>query len=217
MGKSFWTIATLSLALGATGWYLLSGGPDAPEERPDPVVRDRVPTTPTMLEASNPSLTEEQQQLLQDPAVAELDQQLAFQNRLQRFFDQSESLPPAERQQQATALQQQLDARADAGELTAGEHLMARMALLEHELTEGADIDRRRAELVAQQRQRHDAGVAEWQEQTRPQRESYQQKQRAILAEVQARTDFASDTERNRYLRQRLQEARVEVYGQDHH
>ncbi|HSX71505.1 MAG TPA: hypothetical protein VLF16_11290, partial [Pseudomonas sp.] len=151
------------------------------------------------------------QALLNDPAVQGYRARLQFGADYQSFIKTSADLDEAQRRQRAAALAKEIDRREAAGELALSEALLLQIGLAQ---AEGGD--------EAAQKARADALVARYQalSQAREARNrtsdarfsQYKSDEKRIVEEVMALDSIPDGLSRDQYLRQRLQEAREQVY-----
>ncbi len=142
-------------------------------------------------------------------------QYMQFDRDLRRFLLNQAAMTPTERSRQALGLMQRVDERAKSKQLSAGEALKLKMALIrasepdeQKQALQIADLivryqsdaERRQSEFVASQKRD-------------PRFQSYKTREAQIVAEVQAMQSFPAGMSRDEYLRQRLFEARAAIYN----
>ena len=162
------------------------------------------PATPMPTEAQLPAL-------LQNPAVKNQAQRLAFHQAYRDFVSGAAELSPAQRERQAQALREQIETYEQRSELAMSESLLLQLGLIQ--LTTGdeqAQKDQASA-LVA----RYKAISAEREAKTaHPSAEfrRYKADEKRIVEEVLSMDSYPDGLSRDEYLRQRLQQAREQHY-----
>lgn len=150
------------------------------------------------------------------PEVQAYRDRQRFEQRIQRFVQQSAQLSDAERAATAQALEAEIGRMEAARQLSAGEAVVLRMYLLNAAGGDpGARLQRAQAlsQLYRRDAERRQAEFEQTQ-QNDPRFRSYKQREAEIVAEVQAMRSFPGGMDRDTYLRQRLQEAREAAYAQ---
>lgn len=160
-------------------------------------------------------LTSEQQAMLEAPRVIEFAQRLDFQSEVRGFFANAPDLPADEASRRATAIQNQLDGYENTGEVSAPEALMVRLAMVQLLEPNEAAAKAAATALITKYRSASEARLAEWKSSPEPEFRSYKAREKAIAAEVMSMERFPNGLTRDQYLRQRLQQARIETMGQD--
>lgn len=133
----------------------------------------------------------------------------------QRFFREAASLGPAERALRAQAVERNIDAHEQAGELQAGEAVLLRASLIRATERDPQRQMERIQDLALRYRSHTEQRMEAWaqQQQADPQFQDYKQRERAVMAEVAAMTQIPGGLSRNQYLQQRLQHEREVAYG----
>ena len=148
------------------------------------------------------------------PAREWLGQQ-RFEREVRAFVHDAAKLPSAERERRAQALEAQIEARERSGELSAGETMLLRAALVEAGSDNAAEQAARMTALVERYREdavrREAAFVA--QQQADPRMQQYKARERAVVAEVMAMKVVPGGLTRNEYLRRRLLQERERAFG----
>ncbi|WP_288589997.1 hypothetical protein, partial [Marinobacter sp. UBA5687] len=162
---------------------------------------------------SSDTLTPEQQALLDNPKVKAYAQRLEFEDDLHDFFANAPSLPEQKRRAQADALQERMNEYEGSVQVSAPEAALIQLAMIQI-----LEPDEEAAKAAAQQlmdRYRAESGarLQAWLEEPRPDFERYKAREKAIVEEVMAMDDIPGGLTRDQYLRERLQEARVEAMG----
>jgi hypothetical protein len=149
------------------------------------------------------------------PQAREWLGQQRFEREVRAFVRDAAKLPAAERERRAQALETQIEARERSGELSAGETMLLRAALVEAGSATAAEQAARMAALVERYRadaaRREAAFVA--QQQADPRMQRYKAREKAVVAEVMAMKDIPGGLTRNEYLRQRLLLERERAFG----
>lgn len=158
-------------------------------------------------------LTPEQQALLEDPRVIKFEQRLAFQQQVRDYFDQAENLTGDENQQQAEALERQLAHYEQTGEVSTPEALMLKLALINTTVADEARQQELAQVLIERYRQASQQREQAWLADRDPRFETYKDREQAIVAEVMAMDQFPGGMTRDQYLRERLQQARIDSMG----
>jgi hypothetical protein len=162
---------------------------------------------------SSDALSPEQQALLDNPKVKAYAQRLEFEDDLHDFFANAPSLPEQERRALADALQERMNEYEGSVQMSAPEAALIQLAMIQI-----LEPDEEAAKAAAQQlmdRYRAESGarLQAWLEEPRPDFERYKAREKAIVEEVMAMDDIPGGLTRDQYLRERLQEARVEAMG----
>lgn len=157
---------------------------------------------------------ERQAALLRTPQAQALRDRQAFQSEARRYFRDAAALDAAERARRGRRIEQGIDAYERAGELSAGETVLLRTALIQATVPDRAE-QMRQVEALAQRYRAHaDARNAQWiaQQQNDPRFRSYKEREARIVAEVMAMRNIPGGLSRDEYLRQRLQVEREAAY-----
>ena len=162
------------------------------------------PTTPMPTEA-------QLHELLQNPAVKNQEQRLAFHQAYRSFVSGAAELSPVQRESQAQALREQIETYEQRSELAMSESLLLQLGLIQ--LTTGDEQAQKdqAAALVA----RYKAISAEREAKAAtPSAEfrRYKADEKRIVEEVLSMDSFPDGLSRDEYLRQRLQQAREQHY-----
>lgn len=192
------TAAALAAAVGSAVWARRDADP-APAPAP----------------ASSPAAAPAQARpLLATPQARQYRERQRFQQEARQFFDQAARLSAAERERRAQALQQDIDAYERAGELSAGETVLLRVALVRATVADPARQAEQVEALAARYRGEAERRNAQWLERQAhdPRFRDYKRREREIVAEVMAMGAIPNGLSRNEYLRQRLQAERERAY-----
>lgn len=149
------------------------------------------------------------------PQAREWLGQQRFEREARAFARDAAKLPAAERERRAQALETQIEARERSGELSAGETMLLRAAMIEASSASEAEQAARLAALVERYRAdaaRREAAFAA-QQKADPRMQQYKAREKAVVAEVMAMKDIPGGLTRDQYLRQRLQVERERAFG----
>lgn len=214
----------IGLAVGAGALWLANALPHSPstatsvqqEKAPQPTP---MPAQSTIAGVSDPKtgepLTREQIDLLNNPKTIQLSQRLEFQQRLNDFVASAESLDPQARKTQASELETTLSGYEKAGEVSANEGLIVRVALVKASTADAAEQQDAIDRLMAQYEAEAEKKQAAWRAQPKPEFDAYKATETRIVKEVMALETIPEDKSRNDYLRERLMEARIEAERQN--
>lgn len=144
------------------------------------------------------------------PQAREWLGQQRFERDARDFVRDAAKLPTAERERRAQALETQIEAREQSGELSAGETVLLRAALIE--AGSGSEAEQKARLAALAERYRADAARREAafvaQQQADPRMQRYKAREKAVVAEVMAMTTIPGGLTRDEYLRERLQRER---------
>jgi hypothetical protein len=184
---------------------------------------------PSHLATSEPAASvavEEPAELIATTAVAEPAQSLAaqtdpqtrefaarerFHADVRTFFAEAPALSQSEKVERGRGLARDISRYEAAGELSASEALVLKIALIRETI---ADQAVQTAQVIALQkhyRAESERLQAEWQARPDPAFDLYKAREREIVAEVDGMSEIPDGLSRNEYLRQRLQRAREEA------
>lgn len=225
MKRSLFALSGLAVLTAGTLWYLSAESPDYAAEPPASATGAQQPDTGTASQATAPetpplpregaeaTLTDEQWQMLEDPRVIEFTERLAFESELRTFFDSAPELGQQQLREQSRNIEQELGRYEERGEVSAPEALMVRLALAKVVETDPERRQQAIQTLTEHYTEQSEARLSAWKAEPKPEFESYKQREKAIVAEVMAMDTIPGNMSRSDYLRQRLQEARVETMG----
>ena len=192
-----------SVALVAIAWLLAGCG-----ERPPA----QAATQPGPATASSSTRI---RALESTPQAREWLGQQRFEREARDFVRAAPGLPTGERERRAQALETQIAAREAAGELSAGDTLLLRAAMIE--AMSGSEAEQKARLAALAERYRADAARREAafaaQQAADPRMRQYKARERAVVAEVMAMTSIPGGLTRDQYLRQRLQLERERAFG----
>jgi hypothetical protein len=153
--------------------------------------------------------------LASSPEAQELRKRMAFESGTRRFFRDAQKLSPAMRSERAQKITEEIDAREQRGEFSAGEVVMLRVALIQATVTDEAERMRQAKAVMDRYRAIADEKQAQYiaQQQQDPKFQDYKALESSIVAEVMAMRRFPGQMSRDEYLRVRLQQAREVAYG----
>ncbi len=144
------------------------------------------------------------------PQAREWLGQQRFERDARDFVRDASKLPSDERERRAQALETQIEAREQSGELSAGETVLLRAALIE--AGSGSEAEQKARLAALAERYRADAARREAafvaQQQADPRMQRYKAREKAVVAEVMAMTTIPGGLTRDEYLRERLQRER---------
>jgi hypothetical protein len=141
--------------------------------------------------------------------------QRRFEREARAFAHDAAKLPTGERERRAQALETQIEARERSGELSAGETMLLRAAMIEASSSSKEEQAARLAALVERYRAdavRREAAFAARQR-ADPRMQRYKAREKAVVAEVMAMQEIPGGLTRDQYLRQRLQVERERAFG----
>lgn len=152
--------------------------------------------------------------LIRSPQARAYRDRRDFRDDAKRFFRDAASLNAVERARQAQAVEQGIDNYERAGELSAGETMLLRVALIQATVPDQAEQMRQVDALAAQYRAQAERRNAQYLAQQRddPRFQSYKQREAAVVAEVMGLREIPGGLSRDEYLRQRLQAERERAY-----
>jgi hypothetical protein len=149
------------------------------------------------------------------PQAREWLGQQRFGREARAFVRDAARLPAAERERRARALEAQIEAREHSGELSAGETVLLRAAMIE--AVPGTEEEKKARLAALAERYRADAARREAafaaQQQADPRMRQYKAREKQVVAEVMAMKAIPDDLTRDQYLRQRLQLERERAFG----
>ncbi|GAA5010347.1 hypothetical protein FNZ56_01580 [Pseudoluteimonas lycopersici] len=144
------------------------------------------------------------------PQAREWLGQQRFERDARDFVRDASKLPAGERERRAQALETQIEAREQSGELSAGETVLLRAALIE--AGSGSEEEQKARLAALAERYRADAARREAafvaQQNADPRMQRYKAREKAVVAEVMAMTTIPGGLTRDEYLRERLQRER---------
>ena len=158
---------------------------------------------------ADPAATSSQAQvraLENTPQAREGLGQQRFEREARAFVRDAENMSLAERERRAQALETQIEAREESGELSAGDTVLLRAALIEADSATSPERMSRLAALAERYRAdaaRREAAFAA-QQKADPRMQRYKAREKAVVTEVMAMKDIPGGLTRNEYLRQRL-------------
>lgn len=168
------------------------------------------------------------------PAIAPVDPALAQRERLRDspqarawqarrrfeaeardFVREAPALPAAERRARADRLEAEIDQRERARELSAGEAVLLRAALVQAQAASSEEQAGRMAALLQRYRENAARREAAWTARQRndPRMRRYKAREQAVVAEVMSMPEIPGGLSRDAYLRQRLQAERERAWA----
>lgn len=178
--------------------------------------RDPAPVAGQDATAATPAPSAPRQRaLLDSPQARAWRGHEAFEREARAFVRDAPRLDAAARDRRADRLEQQIRDRERSGELSAGETMLLRAALVQAQSGSSEEQARRMAALVKRYRQDAVRREAAWVAQQRadPRMRDYKTRERAVVAEVMAMPTIPGGLSRDAYLRQRLQAERERAWG----
>lgn len=199
------TIAAVATVLGLCVYSLVTSNSIATPSTETASGAMRAPVPASLSDA-------QRQRLLADPRVRAYESQIAFQKQARRFFTDAGKLAPAQRESQARTLREQIEPREALGQLSAAEAMLLEVGLIEATTSDQGEQTRLVAQVAARYRARSDQREREWAARPKPQFDAYKQREAGIVKEVMAMQQIPGGLSRDEYLRQRLQQAREQIY-----
>ncbi|HJR73569.1 MAG TPA: hypothetical protein VJ806_08005 [Luteimonas sp.] len=137
-----------------------------------------------------------------------------FERETRDFLRSSAQMGSVTRSERARALVGSIDAYEQAKEMSAGEALMLRVALIRASSVDDAEAAERIAEVTERYRAIAARREATWEAEQRndPRFQDYKARERAVVAEVMAMSEIPGGLSRDEYLRQRLEQERIRAY-----
>lgn len=151
------------------------------------------------------------QALLQNPAVKNQEQRLAFHQAYRSFVSGAAELSPAQRESQAQALREQIETYEQRSELAMSESLLLQLGLIQLTTDDEQAQKDQATTLVA----RYKAISAEREDKAATPSAEFQRykvDEKRIVEEVLSMDSIPDGLSRDEYLRQRLQQAREQHY-----
>jgi hypothetical protein len=152
-------------------------------------------------------------QLLEDPRVMRFSRDLEFQDQVSDFFDQASQMSGEERAQRAEKIENRLKDYQAEGRVSGSEALLLRLALVRTVEQDPQQQEAESRELIQEYQREAEQRMAQWRNRNQPEFDRYKRTERSIVEEVMALETIPGGMERNEYLRQRLQQARIEAMG----
>lgn len=149
---------------------------------------------------------------MSDPNIQAWQAQQDFKNRITAFFNEAKTFPAVRRRSEAAELTEQVKTYESEKRLTAAEAMMLRVELIRASVDDEQEQTRQIQTLNDQYRQAYDQSQA--QATSDPRMQDYKQREREIVQRVMGMTQFPDGMDRDAYLRQQLQQARVQVFSQ---
>lgn len=207
--RMLWVIVPI-LALGLFVMWpaITQPPPERPEQSPEAPPNDPL-SEPA--DSSPLPLSPEHQALLDNPKVKDFARRLELEEELQRFFADAAKLSDQERQAQARALQERIDQQEQASEISAPEAVLIRLAMIQVLSPDDATARAEASRVISRYQSEAEARLEDWRTTPKPEYERYKKREKAIVKEVMALDAIPGGLTRDQYLRERLQEARVEA------
>lgn len=171
-------------------------------------------SSPAPLQAAVAPAPSRTQALADTPQAREWLGQQQFERDARAFVRDAARMPASERERRSRELDAQIAKRERSGELSAGDTVLLRAALIE---AGSGDEAGQKAELAAlAERYRADAARREAafaaRQQADPRMQRYKAREREVVAEVMAMATIPGGLTRDEYLRQRLQTERERAF-----
>ncbi|MBB6092654.1 hypothetical protein HNQ60_001532 [Povalibacter uvarum] len=202
------TLIALSIAVAAGlawfGWRAVQDHSKQPVTITSPVAtraESSSAQSPAQLDAATPV------QLVDDPAKTQ-EERLAFHARVRGFFAQAPAMSAADRQREAKSIGTDVAEYESRGELSAGEALLLKSALIRESVVDPAAQAEQIAALERSYRVESDRRRDAWESRRDPMFELYKLREAAIVTNVMAMSEIPGGLSRDEYLRQKLQEER---------
>lgn len=187
-----------------------SGAPGSPATAPRAPVITQQPQSAD--QSAMPALPTDRAATPPDhPAIKNYTAYIGFQERTRAYFDGAAKLSAEERKRRAAALAQEIAAQEKAGKLLPVESLFLNLAILKHTSANDEAYKPVAEQMIAEFRARADHAESERVAQAlvEPRFVAYKEREAAIVQEAMA---IPAGPGRDDFLRQRLEEARIEAY-----
>jgi hypothetical protein len=171
--------------------------------------RAESPTIPAQI--THQSAAEDPAPSTRAPATEVADEQearLAFHARARKFFAEAPALSASERVSQARTIEADVNRYESQGELSAGEALLLKVALIRESVSDPTLQAQQIAELERTYRLDTEQRQAAWAAQRDPMFELYKLRETAIVTNVMAMNEIPGGLSRDEYLRRQLQAER---------
>jgi hypothetical protein len=208
-----WQRKVVLVALGVTSAFaaiiLIARAPSrlATSEPAAPVAL----AEPTELVATTAAIEPAQSPAAQtDPQTREFADRERFHADVRTFFAEAPALSQSEKVERGRGLARDISRYEAAGELSASEALLLKIALIRETIADQAAQTAQVTALQQHYRAESERLQAEWQARPDPAFDLYKAREREIVAEVNLMSEIPDGMSRNEYLRQRLQRAREE-------
>lgn len=202
------TLIALSIAAGVGlawfGWRAVQDDEAQPVTSALPAATSAQPSSTQAPAPVNPTSPAP---LVEDPAKTQ-EERLAFHARVRGFFAQAPAMSAADRAREAKAIGAAVAEYESRGELSAGEALLLKSALIRESVTDPAAQADQIAALERSYRVDSDRRREAWESRRDPMFELYKLREAAIVTNVMAMTEIPGGLSRDEYLRQKLQEER---------
>jgi hypothetical protein len=209
-----WQRKVVLVALGATSAFaammLIARAPSrlATTEPAAPVAVEE----PKQVAVTAPAAEPAQSLLAEtDSQAREFADRERFHVRVRTFFAEAPALSRSEKVERAQGLAEDISRYEAAGELSASEALVLKIALIRETVPDQAAQTAQVVALHKHYRVESERLQAEWQARPDPAFELYKAREREIVAEVSSMSEIPDGMSRNEYLRQRLQRAREDA------
>lgn len=148
------------------------------------------------------------------PQARAYEERQTFERQARDFLREAPKLGAVARSEQARTLSASIDGYERIGQMSAGEALMLRIALIRAGSADDADTATRIAEMTERYRTATERREAAWEarQNSDPRFQDYKLRERAVVAEVMALREIPGGLSRDEYLRRRLEQERVRAY-----
>ncbi|QGX40643.1 hypothetical protein [Permianibacter aggregans] len=136
-----------------------------------------------------------------------------FQQQTREFFEQAKELDAEQRRKQMNDIKQGTEHYEQQGKLLPMEALILKLAMLKYTAGDEQDYKDRAKALIDQYQAISDASEQAWLANPDPKFIEYKRREMDIVNEVRGMTTIPDGLSRDEYLRQRLQQARIEAMG----
>lgn len=202
MKPAGWIAAIVGLAAaGAIVWAVAR----APAAKPPPVA-----TSTSATAGTEPQTTA----LQATPQARAYSERKSFERQAKDFLRDAPKLGAVARSERGRSLSSSIDHYERAGQMSAGEALMLRIALIRAGGADDAETAARIAEMTERYRAATERREAVWEarQNSDPRFQDYKARERAVVAEVMALREIPGGLSRDEYLRRRLELERVRAY-----
>jgi hypothetical protein len=201
------TLIALSIAAAGLAWFGWRAVQNHRETQPVTITS---PVATKAESSSQPAAALEAaapMPLVDDPAKTQ-EERIAFHARVRGFFAQAPAMNAVDRRREAMSIGAEVAEYESRGELSAGEALLLKSALIRESVADPAAQAEQIAALERGYRIESDRRRNAWESRRDPMFELYKLREAAIVTNVMAMTEIPDGLSRDEYLRQKLQEER---------
>ncbi|HKE93466.1 MAG TPA: hypothetical protein VKB34_04105 [Povalibacter sp.] len=199
------TIAVLAVAAAAAAWYWW---PTTEAQSQVTVTRPAIVDQPAVQLAQADVPTAADAAVAFDDPVREQEARLAFHARARQFFAAAAALTAAERVRQAKSIAADVDRYEHSGELSAGEALLLKSALIRASVADPAGQQKQVDQFERSYRADTNRRLEAWSTHRDPMFELYKLRESVIISNVMSMSTIPEGLSRDEYLRRRLQSER---------